>query len=813
MSKIEQINPNDLVLNLNEKANNYNLSKYEDFIYGLCGDRDYQQESIRRVAKFFLGKHYDSTEQLVRENFEKSETMQCIFKKPEEIVNQLEFKDKLTCTVDLATGTGKTWVMYGVAQIMLCEGVVDRVLVLCPSLTIKKEVSKKFESWAGDSNLKATLPKNSVYKNPHIQTSGETIKEGSICIDNIHKAYSHVSSSINDSLTNNGERTLIINDEAHHLMNKPTTGSSIENKNQKLWSKFLDSKKYNFKYILNSTGTPYIGNFYFKDVIYRYSIREAIKEKYVKDILYLAKDEVKSKNDRFEAIYQNHKNNKEQYAEAKKHITIFVTNKIANTDDIAKDVVKFLVSRENISQEEAEKKVIAVTSSSKHAKNIPILENVDQNEIEWIVSVSMLTEGWDVKNVFQIVPQEERAFNSKLLIAQVLGRGLRVPEEYIGKEQPKVTIYNHDKWSSKISNLVLEVTEIGKRVTSKVDQKSKYNFVIYKMDHSKQLRNIRRSKVSKVSLPTKFGFISKKDVAEQIYKSVSSGEEEIRKVELSKKDFLVEIAVNDIFNSIYLFDLHNKTEFSKRATKKYIKKIITAELKKIGEKTVTEENIQRAKTALSGLYRQFSAGSEIIPAFKEPKQIDTKELGDSTSSLHELKYGMTLLYSDLDDIPEKDLIEEDYENLRVLKKCKKENYKTPTGAVFLSSKPEVDFAKRLVRKENVKTMDAWIKSKDRGFYSVPYYPTSNVEKDFNPDFLIKIDNNILVVEIKDDKDTTQINSAKSKGAEDYFRELNAKQKKQKYWFYFLSPEDYTSFFNSVIQNKKYNWRGTLHADL
>ena len=33
----------------------------------------------------------------------------------------------------------------------------------------------------------------------------------------------------------------------------------------------------------------------------------------------------------------------------------------------------------------------------------------------------MLSEGWDVKNVFQIVPHEERAFNSKLLIAQVLG--------------------------------------------------------------------------------------------------------------------------------------------------------------------------------------------------------------------------------------------------------------------------------------------------------------------------------------------------------------------------------------------------------
>jgi len=42
------------------------------------------------------------------------------------------------------------------------------------------------------------------------------------------------------------------------------------------------------------------------------------------------------------------------------------------------------------------------------------------------------------------VPHEERAFNSKLLIAQVLGRGLRVPKEY-ESEQPELIVYNHAK--------------------------------------------------------------------------------------------------------------------------------------------------------------------------------------------------------------------------------------------------------------------------------------------------------------------------------------------------------------------------------
>src|SRR6185436_7089235 len=93
-------------------------------------------------------------------------------------------------------------------------------------------------------------------------------------------------------------------------------------------------------------------------------------------------------------------------------------------------------------------------------QNLALLKEVDEpgSDVEWIVSVSMLTEGWDVKNVFQIVPHESRAFNSKLLIAQVLGRGLRVPPAC--REQPLVTINNHEKWSPEIGELLKEVLEI-----------------------------------------------------------------------------------------------------------------------------------------------------------------------------------------------------------------------------------------------------------------------------------------------------------------------------------------------------------------
>ena len=97
----------------------------------------------------------------------------------------------------------------------------------------------------------------------------------------------------------------------------------------------------------------------------------------------------------------------------------------------------------------------------------------------------MLTEGWDVKNVFQVVPHEERAFSSKLLISQVLGRGLRVPDSNRG-ERPVLTVFNHDVWSARIRRLVDEVLEIANRLISQVVAKEvDYNFDLESIDYSK----------------------------------------------------------------------------------------------------------------------------------------------------------------------------------------------------------------------------------------------------------------------------------------------------------------------------------------
>src|SRR5207253_10863318 len=132
------------------------------------------------------------------------------------------------------------------------------------------------------------------------------------------------------------------------------------------------------------------------------------------------------------------------------------------------------IETDRIKPETADDRVLVVYNNAPDLRKLSIVDSPG-SKVKWIVAVSMLNEGWDVKRVFQIVPHEERAFDSKLLIAQVLGRGLRIPSGWDG-EQPVVTAFNHDAWADRIRELVTEVLEIQKPLVSEVVPDSPYNF-------------------------------------------------------------------------------------------------------------------------------------------------------------------------------------------------------------------------------------------------------------------------------------------------------------------------------------------------
>ena len=334
----------DLVLTVSPSYDpkRFDPNKYEAFLDALCGDREYQKEAIREAMRYFLGGEYKSLKELAEKDYYNNPKLQEKYSSFEDFLSHLQLPDKLSCSLDHATATGKSYVMYGIARAMLADGAVDQVLVLCPSNTIEAGLTEKFRSLSADRILKDLLPADAKIANPRIINASNTIQKEDICIENIHATYINTKSAIEDSLVGKGERTLVLNDEAHHLMNPSDTAL-------KKWKEFLLDPKYGFKFIVNVSGTCYIGDDYFTDVIHRFALRDSIDDKFVKSIRYVAEDSSGSEDEKFQKIYDNHIENKTVKYRKVKPITILVTKNIAACKRLTDNLVAFLAAKEKIS--------------------------------------------------------------------------------------------------------------------------------------------------------------------------------------------------------------------------------------------------------------------------------------------------------------------------------------------------------------------------------------------------------------------------------------------------------------------------------
>ncbi len=100
-------------------------------------------------------------------------------------------------------------------------------------------------------------------------------------------------------------------------------------------------------------------------------------------------------------------------------------------------------------------KVLQIDSSTKKDEEVDrmfmSLEK-PENKIEIVIHVNMLKEGWDVTNLYTIVPL--RAADAPILVEQSIGRGLRLP--YGGKrtgdpDVDKLTVLAHENFESVIA--------------------------------------------------------------------------------------------------------------------------------------------------------------------------------------------------------------------------------------------------------------------------------------------------------------------------------------------------------------------------
>lgn len=885
-----KIKNTDLVLQFSDEAVNEILNKYDTYLEALYNDDySFHRDAVKAAVGFLLSGKYKTIEDLAKENYLKNPKIKDRYQSKEDYIGALPLGKFKACSMDLATGSGKSFLMFGIAQVMLCEEAIDKVLVLCPSLTIEEGLTDKFKTLNSRKDLvdilKAINPK---YVQPEIKNASETILPNDICIENIHATYQRTGSSIQASFKNEGQSVLVLNDEAHHIF------SGEADSKDKKWIEFLKDKEYNFKYIVNVTGTPYYTsdqNQYFCDVIYRFGLKQAVDKGIVKKVDPKTYDEYKEDKG-FQQIWTVHQENIKTYGKYVKPITIVVCASIAEAIIEWDTLVKFISEKEKITVEEAGLKAIWVTSSvpgkeTKDGKavapiiskdkegrgadkirqeNLKLLKTVDdrENPVEWIVSVSMLTEGWDVKNVFQVVPHKQRAFNSKLLIAQVLGRGLRIPQslkDAIGADKIFLKVNNHEKWNHEIQNLYNEILELENRLSWGYDKtRSKYAFTLHNLKYEPK-ETTKETKKEKAQAPKTFGFNPQRKTSEYKadfqYNSISYVFED-------KEVYGIEQAVTNLYT--YLKDKDPK--IAKEYPKAKLKTAIQRELKSKGyeDDFLSKDNYLSAQQAFGPVFRETGKEvprvSNVADALFERTLDEFPKLSFSEDSLKRngflfytektegfykdeektLFKTYTGLDKEIADLTveltkpdtDKAIIAQKIAELATLQgelsqhlqKVDEAKFKSALNALYVSYTPEIEFAKTLFL--NIELVDAFLKSADKGFYGFPYSykpetkaKTHVKNETFNPDFFLKVKgtNDILVIETKKKDDDSNKNKAKYRDGKVHFDNLNKKLEegkyKERYYFKFLSDDgsDIADFFNSIKDGKYKIWKSTLMNQL
>jgi type III restriction enzyme len=245
---------------------------------------------------------------------------------------------------------------------------------------------------------------------------------------------------------------LVMNDEAHHVHSDDLEWSKTI---QKLNNSSVQRHKQGIVMQLDFSATPkdlMTGSF-FPHIIYDYPLRQAIIDRKVKRPRIGKLEEVPEPPPTASFVVRNKAQievgirmlkdfQKELSPYGRKPVLFIICDINRNADQVG----KFLEDEAGLKG-----KVLVIHTDSGGnitKKDLPYLrddaKSIDTNQYDVIVSVMMLKEGWDVRNVVVIVPL--RALVSQVLPEQILGRGLRRMEPYNDQWDEYLIVVEHPKF-------------------------------------------------------------------------------------------------------------------------------------------------------------------------------------------------------------------------------------------------------------------------------------------------------------------------------------------------------------------------------
>lgn len=330
----------------------------------------------------------------------------------------------------------------------------------------------------------------------------------------------------------------------------------------------------------------------------------------------------------------------------------------------------------------------------------------------------------------------------------------------------------------------------------------------------------------------KKGYITYSSQEEDVEKSTTyvravSDEQDVKKTLIEFKMYSVDELAHDVFNRLFSFDQDAGTDYSGGWPKERIANIIRQSLQQVNDKTgmVGEANRQKTIQAFGVIKRKSSTFPRIVLKSKEPYEISTRNMNKNSAGVGSLRRDSTVFWDDysmrLGEAVDRKLLKEIEEDESLPRSAminveNKYNFKTPLNVALASYEPERRFIRGLTAEQTAKAIDAWIKSLDVGFYRIEYSWRKGEHPEqgsFNPDFFIKVGNDIIVVEIKMDGDISDENKAKLRYSKEHFERVNELQNEQRYCFKFLSPESYDLFFKALREKTYKDFKSELEAKL
>lgn len=388
----------------------------------------------------------------------------------------------------LATGVGKTRLMGAFISYLNLAYNIKNFFVLAPNLTIYNKLINDFTPntpkyvFTGISEFAIQSPV--IITGDNYETNARTILDPQIpCkinIFNISKINSEVRGGKSPKIKRLSEYIgesyfdylsqlkdlVILMDESHRY--RASAGIRAINELKPLMG-------------LELTATPSVETskktVYFQNIIYEYSLGKAIRDRFVKDPAVVTRKDFNPSSLSPAAIerikledgiylHENIKAELKAYAlQTGKTIPVKPFMLVIARDTNHASQLLELIKSDEFAEGFYQDKVIQVDSSKTGAQEDEMVEKLLKVEhpdepTEIVIHVNMLKEGWDVTNLYTIVPL--RAANSEILIKQSIGRGLRLP---YGKRTgitivDRLNIVAHDKFQ--------EIVEEAKRPESEI---------------------------------------------------------------------------------------------------------------------------------------------------------------------------------------------------------------------------------------------------------------------------------------------------------------------------------------------------------